>query len=272
MELKKEKYDANFAKAKLEEEAKELRQTIYQLERALERKRKSLQDLQRKGHLCNKDCGLCCLLWICNKKLGLYPCGPHLRTIITLEADRSDPIIENKYLRCEAFMSILKRYKVVDIYPKPEDSERPEMDDIHDRYCNKDKAWEKLMGVDEKECAVIIGSLILKPDEVGHCVVCDLETDAREKGRLTIYDPQSEKGWTVNQDAFEGRVKDADGVVVFTVNFEELKRIIKEHEKSLMHETSEDCETNLTGTDNNRMFPVSPTATESPDQPKIREL
>jgi hypothetical protein len=212
---KLEKVTVEVSKAKLEESQRKIDALNSELKDVY---RRYLQHLQEKGRLCDKDCVLCCLLWICHKKMDIYPCGRYLEKIITYEACLQNGNKFREELGCGNFMYLLMRCGIIDHAERIKTYKLP--DDIN-------KAWGELMDVDAENLVVIVGRSI--PMQLGHCVVCDLKTRDRKNGRLTFHDLQQDMSGTGNITDFRQLLKDDRDIKLYTVNFGYLQEIIGKH-------------------------------------------
>ena len=223
MRLKLEKMAVEVSKARLEEELQLKIDTLnVELQNAY---KKYLQHLQEKGELCDKDCVLCSLLWICHEKLGIYPCGRHLEKIITSETQREHGITYREELCCGNFMYMLKKCGIID------DAENIKTYIIPD---DINKAWKELMDIDTKNLVVMVGRRFSK--HLGHCVVCDLETRNQKDGLLTYHDLQQDESKTGNIKDFRNLVSRDKDIKLYTVNFTKLQEIIDKH-RDILHIT-----------------------------------
>ncbi len=59
-----------------------------------------LQHLQYSGQLCANNCFLCTILWICQKKLGVFPCGLQLLLQLLLSKYKSTEEIKPENHMC----------------------------------------------------------------------------------------------------------------------------------------------------------------------------
>ena len=169
--LKIEKYQVDLSKAKLEQQFREMKNKKHELELELKiAHKKHLQRLLEKGELCDKNCVLCSLLWICHEKLNVYPCGRHLEKILTIHAEREKPLTSDQ-LRCDELMHILKIGKIVNVILDRKYHTSVKRDDTPDEIA---EAWQKLMTTDEKYLVVMVGFKFSVANRAGHCVVCDL--------------------------------------------------------------------------------------------------
>ena len=223
MRLKLEKMAVEVSKARLEEELQLKIDTLnLELKNAY---KKYIQHLQQKGELCDKDCVLCSLLWICHEKLGIYPCGRHLEKIITSETQQQYGITLREHLCCGNFMYMLMKCGIINDAEHIKTYKIP--DDIN-------KAWKELMDIDAKNLVVMVGRGFSK--HLGHCVVCDLETRNQKDGLLTYHDLQQDESKTGNMKDFINLVKCDKDIKLYTVNFKKLQEIIDKH-KDILHIT-----------------------------------
>ena len=190
---------------------------------------------QLKCKECNKNCVLRTMLWICQTEklgLGVDLCIRQLEKIIIAHAG---PKIEKDDLKCEQLMEILRKCEIVAIaveYRYP-----PEM---NAKLRVIDEAWNRLMTTDGSARVMILGRVISVANDEGHAEVCDLDT--RGDGRVTIHNPQKEEWGHGNQQDFRDYVIKDEGLILYTVDLEKLKLIIKEHE-DILHRTNQSDQT-----------------------------
>ncbi|CAB3984257.1 Hypothetical predicted protein [Paramuricea clavata] len=190
---------------------------------------------QLKCKECNKNCVLRTMLWICQTEklgLGVDLCIRQLEKIIIAHAGAK---IEKDDLKCEQLMEILRKCEIVAIaveYKYP-----PEM---NAKLRVIDEAWDRLMTTDGSARVMILGRVISVANDEGHAEVCDLDT--RGDGRVTIHNPQKEEWGHGNQQNFRDYVIKDEGLILYTVNLEKLKLIIKEHE-DILHRTNRSDQT-----------------------------
>jgi hypothetical protein len=194
-----------------------------------------LQQLQRKGHVCAKNCVLCTILWSCQQELGFYLCGPQLILIMFLHAAEK---IKREYLKCEKFIEIFMKCKVIDA---PVGGEYLWSDEVNKKSEMIEKAWNELMNMDKGVC--LIGIKNAKALGGGHCVVCDLNTRT-ECGTVMFHDPQKEEKveWSKTEFIFYLDDPNIAGLRLFTVNLQKLKHIIDEYSE-ILHHTDESNQT-----------------------------
>lgn len=188
---------------------------------------------QLKCKECNKNCVLRTMLWICQtEKLGLDLCIRQLEKIIIAHAGAK---IEKEDLKCEQLMEILRKCEIVAIaveYKYP-----PEM---NAKLRVIDEAWNRLMTADGSARVMILGRVISVANDEGHAEVCDLDT--RSDGRVTIHNPQKEEWGHGNHHDFRDYVIKDEGLILYTVDLEKLKLIIKEHE-DILHRINQSDQT-----------------------------
>ncbi|CAB3984255.1 Hypothetical predicted protein [Paramuricea clavata] len=158
----------------LQQQRTQLEQQITQL------KNEYIQQLQHGGILCAYNCVLCTLLWVCQKKLGIFLCGCQLLLLLFIPEVRRN--IKTEHLICHKLvMEILVKHGIFEVaygckYPPEKSAKRKEIDE----------AWNKLMIMDRRR-VVILGRIM--NNDIGHTEVCDLETRTVD-GKVTIFDPQ----------------------------------------------------------------------------------
>jgi hypothetical protein len=190
---------------------------------------------QLKCKECNKNCVLRTMLWICKTEklgLGVDLCIRQLEKIIIAHAGAK---IEKDDLKCEQLMEILRKCEIVAIaveYKYP-----PE---INAKLRVIDEAWNRLMTADGSARVMILGRVISVANDEGHAEVCDLDT--RGDGRVTIHNPQKEEWGHGNQQDFRNYVIKDEGLILYIVDLEKLKLIIKEHE-DILHRTNRSDQT-----------------------------
>ena len=191
-------------------------------------KHEYLQQLQRKGHVCAKNCVLCTILWSCQQELGFYLCGPQLILIMFLHAAEK---IKREYLKCEKFIEIFMKCKVIDA---PLGCEYLWSEEMSKKSEMIEKAWNALMNMDKGVC--LMGIKSSKALGGGHCVVCDLNTRT-ECGTVMFHDPQKEEKAEWSKKEFIDYLDDPNiaGLRLFTVNLQELKQIINDYSDILHH-------------------------------------
>ena len=235
--MKIDKYHAVFSKASLEKDLETLQQEKEELKLKLkDAHKKYLQKLLEKGELCDNDCVLCSLLWICHHKLQVYPCGRHLEKILTIEAERKCGT-NRVDLCCEKFMNILRKCGIV-----VDEFEWEFLQNKIDKQI--DEVWQKLLTVDAKKLVVMVGMEFPEPGRLGHVIVCDLKS--RDKGTLEYNDLQNDvEGIKVNKEAFKKAVRNDKGISLLTVDTDELAKKINDH-TDILHTTN--YKANPTGT------------------------
>ena len=178
---------------------------------------------QLKRRVCDKDCVNCVIVRICENNelgLGVKLCCPQLKTIISSHAGSN---IEPEHFKCDKFINILEKCGIVgkyDIYEYPPPMPNRENEMV--------KAFNRLMTMDPNLRVVIIGGVISKAEQKGHAELCYLNSRTQD-GKVTIHDPQSETSEEVGKQGFINRVKNDEGVIFYTVNFETLQQIINDH-------------------------------------------
>jgi hypothetical protein len=194
-----------------------------------------LQQLQREGKVCAKNCVLCTILWSCQQELGFYLCGPQLILIMFHYANKK---IKREYLKCENILEIFMKCKVID---SPESDEYLWSDEMSNKSEIIEKAWNALMNMDKGVCLMGIKSSNALGG--GHCVVCDLNTRT-ECGTVTFHDPQKEEKAEWSKKEFIDYLDDPNiaGLRLFTVNLQELKQIINDY-SDILHHTDESNQT-----------------------------
>ena len=190
---------------------------------------------QLKCRECTRNCVLRIILWICQTEklgLGVDICMRQLEKIIIAHAGTK---IEKEDLRCEQLMEILRKCEIVTIAAKyrypPEMNAKLQM---------IDEAWNRLMTTDGSARVMILGRVISVANDEGHAEVCDLDT--RDDGRVTIHNPQKEEWGHGNQQDFRNYVIKDEGLILYIVDLEKLKLIIKEHE-DILHRTNRSDQT-----------------------------
>jgi hypothetical protein len=165
--LKEEKYSAELSKAKLEEKLLSKAKLEEKLQLTLNQLKCAREYLQRKGEVCQYNCVLSSLLWICHQKLKVHSCSRCLEKIIIIHAERNFGPIKKEYLRCDGTLCVLQKCKILDrILNIRYDS--PDMkDDERDKKIRE--AWHTLMKVDVENLVVMVGRLISETNR--HCVV-----------------------------------------------------------------------------------------------------
>ena len=245
--MKIDKYHAEFSKESLKKDLETLQQEKEEVKLKLkDAHKKYLQKLLEKGELCDNDCVLCSLLWICHHKLQVYPCGRHLEKILTIKAEQNfgtNPVD----LCCEKFMNILIKCRIV--VNKFDWTFYAYGNEIDDEYRDKqiDKVWQEFLRVDTKNLVVMVGRVFSVPDRPGHMIVCDLKK--RDEGLLEYNDLQNDvEGEEVNEEAFKKGVRNDEGISLLIINTDKLQEIIDEH-KDILHTTN--YKANPTGTSSN---------------------
>jgi hypothetical protein len=187
------------------------------------------QQLQRKGHICAKNCVLCTILWSCQQKLGSYLCGPQLILIMLFHAGHAAELIEREYLKCEKNLEIFMKCKVIDA---PVGCEYLWSDEMSKKFEMIEKAWNALMNMDKGVC--LMGIKSSKALGGGHCVVFDTRT---VDGTVIFHDPQIEEEAKWSKKNFIDCLDDPDiaGIGLFPLNLQKLKEIIDEYSEILHH-------------------------------------
>jgi hypothetical protein len=206
----------------LEHENKLLKNTIEQF------KDGHLQHLQCHGKLCAHNCTLCTILWIYQRKLGIFPCGMQLLILlynqvaakIKLEDLICHKLIMEIFIKCE-LVAVVAEYK----YPTEENAKLAVIM----------QAWERIMTMDSSERVLILGRIAPGADGVGHAEVCDLETRTTNTvdGRVAFYNPQRDV-FPVQLE-FIDRVKNDRGLILYVVHVGKLNQIFTESESILHH-------------------------------------
>ena len=262
MTLRYQKYEAELSEASLKKDLETLQQEKEELKLKLkDAHKKYLQKLLGKGELCENDCVLCSLLWICHHKLEVYPCGRHLEKILTIEAEREFGT-NSVDLCCEKFMNILIKSRIV--VNKFEWTFLAPGNEIDDKYRDKqiDEVWQKLLRVDTKNLVVMVGRVFSEPGP-GHMIVCDLKR--RDKGFLEYNDLQSDiEGEEVDKEAFRKGVRNDEKISLFIVDTDKLQEIIDEHE-DILHTTN--YKANPTGTSSSCMHAARSMLPSLPAEP-----
>jgi hypothetical protein len=184
------------------------------------------QQLQRKGHICAKNCVLCTILWSCQQKLGFYLCGPQL--ILTMLFHAAEQI-EREYLKCEKNLEIFMKCEVIDA---PVGCEYLWSDEVSKKSEMIEKAWNALMNMDKGVC--LMGIRSSEALGGGHCVVFDTRT---VDGTVIFHDPQREEEAKWSKTNFIDCLNDPDigGIRLFPLNLQKLKEIIDEYSEILHH-------------------------------------
>ena len=190
------------------------------------RKDEILRQLQREGKLSKMNCASAAIRWtyINKTEVEIPVCIRQLEAIMivfVLANSKIDP----QDLRCDNFMKILSDVGIVEL---PNNNEYVLANKINNEQVIVE-AWEKLMTMNEKVC--ILG--IWRPDQEfwDHVVVCDLDTrtSRTRDGKVMFHDPQAPRGETqaeLSLKDFIEYVRDSCGLMLFTVNLEELNRIM----------------------------------------------
>lgn len=192
----------------------------------VEEKKYLFNRIQKLMHrVCDDDCVLCVIVWICQTKLGLSLnlCCRQLEKIIIWYVS---PQIKLEDLKCARFMDVLTKCEIVAKYDEYKYSPK-----MIGRYDEMFKAWNTLMTIDDSLRVIIIGRVISEANGVGHAELCysDTRTTRTADGmHVTIYDAQEETWRSVGQQDFINHVKNDEGVIFYIVNLEKLKQIIDE--------------------------------------------
>ena len=192
---------------------------------------KYIQHLKETCKVCNEDCVLWSLVWICHHKLREYHCARHLEKMITTTYAEGQYGIINKGLRCEYFMYILMTCKIA--WPFKEFHFGKNDDECRDKRIHE--AWQELISADTKGDVLMVILQYLKADRLGHCVVCDLTR--RNEGKLEYHDLQQDGHGEVNKKIFFENVETIKGIKLFTVNIDNLKEIIDAHQERAVYDT-----------------------------------
>lgn len=173
-----------------------------------------IERLQQEG-VCDRNCVLRAIYWICEKKLPSVKvdCYEQLGKILTHHVGEK---IENETdFKCEYFMNILIKCEIAHEIYKDEESYTPNI---------IDGAWEKLMNMGEGLC--LFGIKIQKAIGGGHCLICDLDTEKKNQSVMvhdrTIWKQLMNKGY------FKNWLNDleVEGLVLYAVNLQKLEEII----------------------------------------------
>ena len=183
--------------------------------------------------LCNENCVERVLVWICeHEKFGIGVvgvCGSQLAKILVACANTR---IEREDLRCGRLMEILGKNKIVTMfkqykYPK-NNSEKFNM---------IGEVWKVLMTVDISMRVIILGRVISEEKQQGHAEGFDLTSRKTEEERVTIFDPHNKQsGKNVDIEYFSSHLWEDEGIILYTVELENLKQIIERNE-SILHRT-----------------------------------
>ena len=193
-----------------------------------------LEQLQREGKVCSKNCVLCTILWSCQKKLGFYICGLQLMLLLFLHAAEK---IQREDLKCENFMEIFMKCGVTQ---ELEDEEFEWFDDESSKHDKIEKAWKTVNDMDDGVC--LLGIKSPNAPGGGHCILSDTGTkDAN--GTVMFNDPQRGGERRMNKEQFKEYLEDENivGLKLYTVNLQKLKEIINEYRK-ILHHTDEKCQ------------------------------
>ncbi len=218
LEYKLKKYKEKIDKLEKEKELLKNRQ-LEQLKDA------HLHHLQYSGQLCANNCFLCTILWTCQKKLGVFPCGLQLLLLlfkyklstqeIRPENHMCHKLIVEIFIKC-GIVTEANRFE----YPSELNAKNQVIGQV----------WNTLMTTDSSERVMILGRVISVAEEKGHAQVCDLESRRLdEKGLefVTIHDPQIDKHEEANKDNFREYVDNDEGVILYNVKLGELMQIFK---------------------------------------------
>ncbi len=187
-----------------------------------------LQHLQCSGKLCAKNCVLCTILWICQQKLGVFPCGLQLLLLLfkykSAEEIRPEnhvcqTLIMEIFIKC-GIVTEANRFK----YPS----------ELNAKLQAIDQAWNTLMTTDGNLRVMILGRVIAAAVAEGHAEVCDLDSKTSDR-RVTIHNPQKDERGEANQDDFRNHVIKDEGLILCIVNLEKLKQIFEEYDHILHH-------------------------------------
>ena len=194
--------------------------------------KKYLKHLKQTCKNCKNDCVTWSLLWICHYKLNEYPCCRQLENMLIIHAERKRGII-NTDLCCVHFMHILKKCDIA--------SQEFTMT-YHNEYRDKetDEVWQTLLRVDAKDLVLMVLIEYSRAERLGHCVVYDLRK--RNKGLLEYYDLQDDVYKVKDEKAFKSGEEDKDGITLYTVDTEHLRKVIHCHKDNDHTATGCDCE------------------------------
>ena len=173
-----------------------------------------LQRLQHEGKLCEYNCVVCAVTWICQKWMNLYLCGHQLALMIFSHAAS----ITRNHFSCLNFMEVLMNSNVIENvqpYGFPFNE--------RDRITRASEVWQQLMDMGGGIC--IIGKE--NRTGIGHCVVSYLEEDT-----VKIYDPQKGRPNRLTDYIYDGTI----GLKLHFVNKEKLKQIIDGY-RNILHFT-----------------------------------
>ena len=186
----------------------------------------NLEHLQCGGKLCEHNCVLCTLLWICREKFGVTLCGRQLEKVLTWYAGKK--ITEIRDLQCDQLMNIVTKCGIA------ERNDYDYNDPKSTRIKMINKVWKDILAFRVSSVRLLILGKWHKNDEgIGHCVVCDLEKTRNDRMHVMIYDPQAEKGLYVNEKKFTEYVKEDGGLYLYTVNIDVLRDILEKYRKNL---------------------------------------
>ena len=203
----------------------------FELEKKVKLLSNRIEELQLM--LCDKSCVERVLNWICkHEKFDVVQdnCGCQLGKILVRRAGASVTIED---LKCEQFMNILLKNKIVekfDEYHYPEDFYRKlkEIDNI----------WKLLTTLDGKR-VIILGRIMSREKDLGHAEGFDLTSwrwDEEGTLRVTIFDPfNSQSGNNADQQYFRSHLVGDEGLVLYDVKLNQINKIIKDEYKLILH-------------------------------------
>ena len=217
-ELEEAKLTIKNLTAKIDETSKESDELKVKLKGENKTFRKKLQ---QKGEVCEMNCVICVVTFICRQKLeNVHLCCRHLEKIIVHYAagQTLKEYQDKKYLGCAEALRLLRKCKIV-------------FKELSENYMSRmspneiiDEVWKILS---TKNAKVMILARKSKGTP-GHTIVCDLE-DKTEDNRLTFYDPQKDEKETRSKEDFRKYVKDDRGIILCSIDLEHLKKIIDEN-------------------------------------------
>jgi Txe/YoeB family toxin of Txe-Axe toxin-antitoxin module len=187
-----------------------------------------LEHLQCSGQLCANNCFLCTILWICQKKLGVFPCG--LQLLLLLFKYKSAEEIRPENHVCQTL--IMEIFIKCGIVTEADQFKYPS--ELNAKLQVIDQAWNTLMTKDGSVRVMILGRVIAAADAQGHAEVCDLDSKTSD-GRVTIHNPQRDERGEANQEDFRNHVIKDEGLILFEVNLEKLKQIFEKCAHILHH-------------------------------------
>ena len=152
--------------------------------------------------------------------------------MLIIHAERKRGII-NTDLCCMHFMHILKKCDI---------ASQEFIMTFHNEHRDKetDEVWQRLLRVDAKDLVLMVLIKYSRADGLGHCVVYDLRK--RNEGLLEYHDLQNDaREVAIGIDDVKKHVKNAEGITLYTVDTEHLRKIINCH-KDNPTEFGCDCE------------------------------